>query len=146
MGSSEGSYLAIPTRGEILAEALEPGELAQRMKMFGKPRVRVIDSGVFYELAPGLVREESERAELTAVFEMTQDFGGNALLIFQRRMARDFRAEFDKGFLCVGSLSMNAAHKADQLVPRLAVDVSIFSGVNSGQLPFVFSGKRLDRM
>src|SRR4029077_19070543 len=142
MGSSKGSYLAIPTRGEILTEALETGEVAQRMKMFGKPRVCVIDGGVLYEVVPRLVREESERAELAAVFEMTQDFGGNALLIFQRRMARDFRAEFDKGFLRVGSLSMNAAHKADQLVPRLAVDISIFSCVNGSQLPLIFAGKR----
>src|SRR5258706_571056 len=116
------------------------------MKMFGEARVYIVDCGVLYELAPRLVRQKSERTKFAAIFEMTQDFGCNALLILQRGISRNFRAEFDKGFLRVGTFSMNAADEADQLVPRLTVDVSIFSCVNSSQLPLVFAGKRLDRV
>src|SRR5229473_3956459 len=96
MGSSEGSHLAIPTRGKILAEALEPRKLTQRMKVFGNPRACVIDGSVLNELAPRLVGEESKRTKFAAIFEMTQDFGCNAFLILERGIARDLRAKFDK--------------------------------------------------
>src|SRR6266705_5137914 len=84
MRSPESGHLAIPARGEILAEALEPRELTQSMKVFGKTRVRVIDFRLVYELAPRLVREERERTKFAAIFEMAQDFACRVFLIFER--------------------------------------------------------------
>src|SRR6266700_6182512 len=142
----ESGHLAVPARGEILAEAVEQGELTQRMKVFGKTRVRVIDFRLVYELAPRLVREERERTKFAAIFEMAQDFACRVFLILERGIAKDLRAKFDKRFLRVCRFAMNAANKADQLVPRLAVDVAILSRVNRCQLPFVPAGKRLDSL
>jgi len=41
---------------------------------------------------------------------------------------------------------MNKADEADQLIPGLAMRVSVFAGINGGKLPLIFSGKRLDGM
>src|SRR5258705_401214 len=91
MGSPERGNLAIPARGKIPAEALEPGELTQRMKVLGKTRARIIDSRLLYELAPRLVREKRERTKFAAIFEMAQDLACSAFLILERGIARDLR-------------------------------------------------------
>src|SRR5260370_40719159 len=145
MRSPESGHLAIPARGEILAEAVERCELTQRMKVFGKTRVCVIDFRLLYELAPRLVREERERTKFAAIFEMAQDFACRVFLILERGIAKDLRAKFDKRFLRVCSFAMNAANKADQLVPRLAVYVAILSCVNRSPLPFGPAVRTLDR-
>src|SRR5260370_22659238 len=98
MRSPESGHLAIPARGEMLAEALEPCELTQRMKVFGKTRGCVIDFRLLYELAPRLVREERERTKFAAVFEMAQDFACPLFLILVRVIAKDLRAKFDTAF------------------------------------------------
>src|SRR5260370_27651653 len=110
MRSPESGHLAIPARGEILAEALEPCELTQRMKVFGKTRVCVIDFRLLYELAPRLVREEGERTKFAAIFEMAQDFACRVFLIVERCIANDLRANFVKRLLRACSFSMYTSH------------------------------------
>src|SRR5260370_1071186 len=68
----------------------------------------------------------------------------NAFLILKRMFLRKLRAEFEERFPGVSSFAMNAADEANQLVPGLAVRVTILASVNSGELPLVFSGKRID--
>ncbi len=41
---------------------------------------------------------------------------------------------------------MNQPHKTDELIPGLPVHVAIPPGINRGEFPFVFTGKRLDRL
>src|SRR5258708_1556406 len=81
-----------------------------------------------------------------AIFVMGEDFTGNALLILEHMFTRKLRAEFEERFLGVGGFAMNAADEANQLVPRLAVRVTVLAGVNGGELPLVFSRKRIDSL
>src|SRR6266404_8388146 len=41
---------------------------------------------------------------------------------------------------------MNQPHEADELVPRLPVHVAVLAGINRGEFPLVFAGKRFDRL
>src|SRR5437899_5433094 len=41
---------------------------------------------------------------------------------------------------------MNQPHKADELVPRLPVHIAVLPGINRGEFPLVFAGKRFDRL
>src|SRR6266852_3292718 len=66
MGSAKGRNLAIPPCAEILAKALKPEELTQGEKMLEEARARVVHFRLFQELAPGLVGEQGERAQLAA--------------------------------------------------------------------------------
>src|SRR5260370_15806782 len=91
-----------------------------------------------------LVKEKREGAELASPFEVDKDFASNAFLILKRMFLRKLRAEFEERFPGVSSFAMNAADEANQLVPGLAVRVTILASVNSGELPLVFSGKRID--
>src|SRR5260370_13686825 len=84
--------------------------------------------------------------ELASSFEMDGDFARNVFLILKRMFIRKLRAEFEERFPGVGSFAMNAADEANQLVPGLAVRVTILAGVNSGELPLVFSRKRIDSL
>src|SRR5260370_14697406 len=114
--------------------------------MFGEARASVFYFCRFDELAPSLVREERERAKLSAILEMDEDFAREAFLILERMLMRKLWAEFEERFLGGGGFAVNAADQADQLVPGLAVCVAIFAGVNGGQLPLFFSGKRVDSL
>src|SRR6266403_1691421 len=122
MGSTKSRHLAIPPGAEILAKTLEAEELA-----------------------PGLVREKCERAQLAACFHMRQDFAGNAFLLSDRRKVGSFRAVLEERLLGVCGFAMNQSHEANELVPRLPVRVAVLAGVNRGEFPLVFAGKRLDR-
>ncbi len=143
---AEGGHLAVPAAGEVLAQVHEARKLAQGLKMFGEARASVFYFCRFDELAPSLVREERERAKLSAILEMDEDFAREAFLILERMLMRKLWAEFEERFLGGGGFAVNAADKADQLVPGLAVCVAIFAGVNGGKLPLFFSGKRIDSL
>src|SRR5258708_12908407 len=95
-------------------------------------------------MAPSLVSEKREGAELASTFEMDKDFASNAFLILKRMFLRKLRAEFEERFPGVSSFAMNAADEANQLVPGLAVRVTILASVNSGEPPLVFSAKQID--
>src|SRR6266567_154187 len=41
---------------------------------------------------------------------------------------------------------MNQPHEAYELVPRLPVHIAVLTGINRGEFPFVFAGKRFDRL
>ena len=112
--------------------------------MFGEPRASVLDFRSFDEVAPGLVSKKRERAKLSTIFEMDKDFARDAFLILKRKLRRKFRTVFDERLLRVGGFAMNETHETDQLVPGLPMGVAVFSGVNSGELPLVFSGERFD--
>src|SRR6266568_3973351 len=112
----------------------------------GEPREAILDLCCLDELAPSLVSEQGEGAKFAAIFKMDEDFASDAFLILKRMFLRKLRAEFEERFLSVGGFAVNAADEANQLVPGLAVRVTVFAGVNSGELPLVFSGKRIDRL
>src|SRR5438552_522578 len=114
--------------------------------MFRKTWVRILDLGCFNEVAPSLVSEKREGAELAATFEMDEDFASDAFLILKRMFMRKLRAEFEERFLGVGGFAMNAADEANQLVPGLAVRFTVLAGVNGGELPLFFSGKWFDSL
>src|SRR5258707_15042 len=141
---AEGGHLAVPAASEVLAQVHEARKLAQGLKMFREARAGVLDSRCLDELAPNLVSEPREGAKLAAILEMGEDFVRDALLILERMLTRKLRAIFEEGFLRVGGFAMNEADEADQLVPRYAVRVAIFSSVNGGKLPFFIAGKRFD--
>src|SRR5713226_5532746 len=146
MRSTKSRDLAIPPRAEILAKALEPEELAQGEKMFGKARARLVYFRLFQELAPGLVREKGERAKLPAFFQMREYFSGDAFLLFDRRIFRSLRAVLDERFLGICRFTMHQSHEGDELIPGLPVHVTIPARVNRGEFPLVFAGKRIDRL
>src|SRR5207245_10663535 len=41
---------------------------------------------------------------------------------------------------------LNTPYEADELVPRLPVHIAVLTGINRGEFPFVFAGKRFDRL
>ena len=96
MRSAKRRHLAIPPRSEILAKALEPEELAQCVKVLGKSRARVVHFRLLQELAPRLVREQGQGAELAAVLKVYEDFAGNAFLLFDSRTFGSLRAVLDE--------------------------------------------------
>src|SRR2546427_3561760 len=112
--------------------------------MFREARAGIFDLCCIDEVAPGLVSEKREGAELAATFEMGEDFARDAILILERMFTRKLWAEFKERFLRVGGFAVNAADEANQLVPGLAVRVAVFASVNGGELPLFFSRKRLD--
>src|SRR5260370_22668894 len=112
--------------------------------MFGEARASVFYFCRFDELAPSLVREERERAKLSAILEMDEYFAREAFLILERMLMRKLWAEFYGRFLGGGGFAVNAADKADQLIPGLAVCVAIFAGLNGGEAPLFFSGNHID--
>jgi len=75
MRSAESRYLPIPPRAEILAEALEPRELAQCLEMFGQPWARPVHLRLFEKLTPRLMPKQHNRTQLAALFEVREDFG-----------------------------------------------------------------------
>src|SRR4029077_1111638 len=111
----------------FLAKSLEPEELAQGVKMLGKLWTRVVHFRLFQELAPGLVREQGQGAQLAAVLEVGEDLACSAFLLFERGTIRSLRAILDERFLGICGFSMNQPHKADELVPRLPVHIAVFS-------------------
>jgi len=96
MRSAESGHLPVPPCAEIFAEALEPEELAQRLKMFRQPRACLVHLGLFEKLAPCLVREQSDRTQLAAFFEVRKDFTGDALLFFHCGRTDSFGTVFDE--------------------------------------------------
>src|SRR5260370_1071188 len=90
------------------------------------------------------IRLRIRNALLASTFQMDKDFPSNAFLILKRMFFRKLRAEFEERFPGVSSIAIDAADEANQLVPGLAVRVTILASVNSGELPLVFSGKRID--
>src|SRR5207244_2053691 len=96
MRSAKNRHLAIPPRAEVSAKVLEPEKLTQREKMLGKTRARVVHFRLLKELAPGLVCEQCERAQLAAALKMGDDFVDNAFLLFDRGISGNFRAVLDE--------------------------------------------------
>src|SRR5712671_4125887 len=111
--------------------------------MLGKTWARVVRFRLFQELAPGLVCEQRESAQLAAAFKMPKDCAGNAFLLFDRGIFSSLGAVLHERFLGICSFTMNQPHEADELVPRLPVHITIPARVNRGKFPFVFAGKRL---
>src|ERR1700722_181883 len=144
MRSAESRYLPVPPRGEILAEALEAEELAQCLEMFGQPRTRPVHLRLFEKLTPSLMRKQRNRTQLAAFFEVREDFAGDTLLFFDGGRTVALGAVFDERFLRVCGFAMNQPHGANELIPGLAVHVTIFAGVHRGEFPFVIAGKRFD--
>src|SRR5262249_36947017 len=144
MWRAQGCYLTIPARAEFLAKTLQTEELPQRLKMFRKARAGAVDFCCVEELAPGFVREQSDRAQFAAVFKMPKDFSGDVLLILCHCDTGSFRAVFHERFLRVRGLAMNEPHETNQLIPRLAMHVAIPTGINGGQFPFVLAGQRIN--
>src|SRR5260370_24920681 len=114
--------------------------------MLGEARAGILDLCCLDEVAPSLVSEGGEGAKCAAIFKMDEDFASDAFRTLKLMFLRQLRAEFEERFLSVGGFAVNAADEANQLVPGLAVRVTVFAGVNSGELPLVFSGKRIDRL
>src|SRR6266853_3913670 len=114
--------------------------------MLGEARAGILDLCCLDEVAPSLASEKGEGAKLAAIFKMDEDFASDAFLILNRMFLRELRTEFEERFPSVGGFAVNAADEANQLVPGLSVRVTVFAGVNSGELPLVFSGKRIDRL
>ncbi len=136
---AQGGHLAVPAAGEVLAQVHKARKLAQGLKVFGKTGPGVFHFCCFDEVAPSLVCEKREGAKLAATFEMVEDFARNALLILECVFTRKLRAEFEERFLRAGGFAVNAADKANQLVPRLAVCVTVLARVNGSELPLFFS-------
>ncbi|MGA9889498.1 MAG: hypothetical protein WBQ31_18485, partial [Candidatus Acidiferrales bacterium] len=74
--------MPVPPHAEILAESLEPEELAQCLEMFGQAWARPVHLRLFEKLTPSLMRKQRNRTQLAAVFEVREDFAGDALLFF----------------------------------------------------------------
>src|SRR5260370_15721241 len=141
---AEGCHLTVPAAGEVLPQVHETCKLAQGLKVLRETRAGILDLCCFDEVAPSLVSEKREGTELASTFEMDEDFASNAFLILKRMFIRKLRAEFEERFPGVSSFAMNAADEANQFVPGLAVRVNVLASGNSGELPLVFSGKRID--
>ncbi len=118
----------------------------QGAKMFEQARAGAIHFCRVDELVPGFVREKREGAELAALFEVAENFRGDAQLIFQIRGLWKLRAILHEHFLRVGALLMNLADDTDQLLPRLAMRPAVLSGINGGELPLIIAGKGFDRL
>src|SRR5712692_6010401 len=112
--------------------------------MLGTMRARVVHFRLFQELAPRLVREQRESAQLAAALKMREDFAGNVFLLFERRISGSLRSVLDERFLGICSFTMNQPHETDELVPGLPVHITISARVNRSEFPFIFAGKRLD--
>src|SRR5258708_18762929 len=114
--------------------------------MLGEARACILDLCCLDEVAPSLASEKGEGAKLAAIFKMDEDFASDAFLILKRMFLRELRTEFEERFPTVGGFAVHAADEAHQLVPVLAVRVTVFAGVHSGELPHVFSRQRSDRL
>src|SRR5260370_5884030 len=112
--------------------------------MLGTVRARGGHFRWFQELAPRLVREQRESAQLAAALKMREDFAGNVFLLFERRISGGLRSVLDERFFGICGFTMNQPHETDELVPGLPVHVTIPACVNRGEFPLVCAGKRLD--
>src|SRR5438309_6312927 len=75
---------------------------------------------------------------------MRNNFAGNAFVIFMSGVVSEVGAIFDQGFLGVGCFAVNETDETNQLIPRLAMNVSVLASVDGGEFPFLLPGKRLD--
>src|SRR6266571_2155429 len=75
---------------------------------------------------------------------MSEDFPGNALLIFEVKDARKLGAIFDQRFLRVSCFTVHEADGADQLFPGLAMRASVLAGIDGGEFPLLLARERLD--
>src|SRR5262245_47278511 len=99
-------------------------QCVQSAKVFEQAGARTVHLCRIDELVPGLMREQRERAEFPTLFEMPQNFSGDALLLFFILGFGELRAILHEALLCIGRFTMYLADKTNQLFPRLAMSAT----------------------
>src|SRR6267378_1530691 len=112
--------------------------------MLGISRLRVVYLCRFDELAPRLMREERERAQLSAGLKVCKNFTRNPLLVLITRIITNLRAVLNERLLRIGRIAVDQPDKLNQLIPRFPVSASILPRVNRLQLPLFLPGQRLN--